>query len=637
MDFSTFLPWDREEIEVTNNILIKCLKLYGEILSGKLIRYYDYYIGKDIVQEPNLIFTNSQIYPSSDIVIKPENYVISDAAIKPGKWYWEHKILVAGDIKIGIAISSYGNPLIPSTWFYCSNGTLTNKDSVINVPTYGVNDVIGIALDTEKGFLYFSKNNMFMSSFLNEMPVFTNLYNSEFYSCVELGVTSSVQVIFKPLNYSVSDYKEGIYDYTINIDQGLEELHFFWDIYKTKVLKKYKTISDPYDLVTKIQDIKNFNREPVGAPAEQAYFLNLPALLKAKGTLKSLRKVFKLFGINIEIIPWYSEEYTSSTYQKTGVIIRVVLGGEHVSDPYIYALITQLIYLVIDVCAVVTYLSVYKKIVTTGDEFNLSATLSKLAIVKSSCIVYDWTNSRPDLYNFPYISAPFKGYFSGREADSSEVPLPDYSGRYASYCPLINDCDKQKNRILHSFIKDTIFKVGNNKNIINYVTEKVEEGSYVLPIYASDFEIDFNKLVWEIDFNNTIENVDFNVGELYTLKVGERRASLPVSNPNYFPSDISEEMINEFSLPIVVGTQDFSYCFNSSISNGSNSTSGYITFGDFNEYCITKTITVTSGLITDTTLPPTDTIINLISPVYDFNTSVNLDFDENLFEDFNNY
>lgn len=543
MDFSRFLPWDSGELEVTNNILIKALKLYGEILSGNLIRYYDYYIGKSIVKD-NLTFTNSYSYNST--------YVISDSAILTGTWYWEHLIVSSGNIKIGVANSNYPNT--DSTWFYCSNGTITNKDTVIAAPTYTDSDIISISLDTSKGFIYFLKNNVLVS----ELPSFNNLYGSELYSCMELGVASSVTIVFNPLTYSTL-YNEGLYDYVTNVEQGLEELQFFWDVYRTKVLQKYKNVLDPDNIVRRIQDIKNSNNQPVGSPSEQAYFLNLPELLKSKGTIKSLQGIFKFFGIGIEVIPWYSPEYTRP--QKTGVVIRIVLGGEAVSDSTIYDLITELVQLVLDVCAVVTYISVYKELTTDG--FDLSELLDGFVLEADRCLPYDWPNARPDLSYIGYVSAPFKGFFTGRDVCITPNP-PDYSGKYSVYCPSTDDCYKQPDRRLYTALSDTTFRVGENCDIVSWGTLKIDFGEVVVPTY----------------------------GDPYILLVGESKASVPLGDPNNYPAATPIEVIEKYTLPITVGSLVFNYEFNSTISHGSNSISGYNVIGDYNEYVIVKSTTL---------------------------------------------
>jgi len=466
MDFSRFLPWDQSELEVSNNILIKCLKLYSEVLSGKLIRYYDYYKGKGITEEA-LSFTNTY-----DTV----NHVISDSIIREGKRYWEHKVLEEGEIvRIGVVRSSYPEP--NSSWFYCSNGTIISNVGTFNAPTYTTNDIIGIALDVKSGILSFYKNGEHLGIYL------TNLYGTDLFSCVELGSLSSVKINFQEIKYSLSEYENGLYDYVTNVEAGLEELQYFWDIYKTKVSQKYRNILDPDGLVKKIQDINNISSSTIsGNPSEQAYFLNLPELLKSKGTLKSLKGIFKFFGIDIEVIPWYSPDYTK--HIKTGVIIRIVLGGEYVSSSEIYLLIEQLVYLILDVCAVITNINVYKRLYTDAPELDDS--LKSFLTTLSKCVPYKFPQSREDLLYEPYFVAPFSGYLTGRDVCKTEKNLPDYSGKYGNSCPSIDDCLNSKDRILYTFLRSINFVVGQNANIIDYEINDGSVGQAVTPNYTNN-------------------------------------------------------------------------------------------------------------------------------------------------------
>lgn len=776
MDFSRFLPWDQSELEVSNNILIKCLKLYSEVLSGKLIRYYDYYKGKGITEEA-LSFTNTY-----DTV----NHVISDARIREGKRYWEHKVLEEGEIvRIGVVKSSYPEP--SSSWFYCSNGTVVTSVGTFNAPTYTTNDTIGIALDVKSGILSFYKNGEHIGIYLN------NLYGTDLFSCVELGSLSSVKINFQEIKYSLSNYENGLYDYVTNVEAGLEELQYFWDIYKTKVSQKYRNILDPDGLVKKIQDINNISSSTIsGNPSEQAYFLNLPELLKSKGTLKSLKGIFKFFGIDIEVIPWYSPDYTK--HIKTGVIIRIVLGGEYVSSAEIYLLIEQLVYLILDVCAVITNINVYKRLYT--DAPDLEDSLEYFLTTLSKCIPYRWPQNREDLYYEPYFVAPFKGYLTGRDICKADKNLPDYSGKYGNACPALDDCLNQQDRVLYTFLKSTNFKVGRNADIIDYQINDGRTGQTVTPNYTNDIvsswyvtlpgkekievvpvysnnildytiysigidtifvlPLELNKwkivsssgnivvsiidnemtlvssdvgsvlitpvldtknnsllswkitnsyigiiylspilsnriigltsvvpitpvssTIWNIDtpsgqvevrkendllvsdekivpvyvndiidhWNLIAENVIYPIytekttnivdwtpnsesqenifiissysegiepdwkiinvspiplqqtsipiyGEPYSLKVGDKRPSLPYGNPETYPSFPTEDYVQKFTVPIVIGSNNFNYSYNSSLGKGASGISGYTSFGDFYEYCIVKTTTI---------------------------------------------
>ena len=103
------------------------------------------------------------------------NYLVtqSNFAVTKGKWYWEVKIdattssTVSGvgitdldnyDRSDGAANTAYG-------WIYASDGDKRNNStSTAYGNTYAANDIIGIALDMDNGYLYFSKNGTFQNS-----------------------------------------------------------------------------------------------------------------------------------------------------------------------------------------------------------------------------------------------------------------------------------------------------------------------------------------------------------------------------------------------------------------------------------------------------------------------------------------
>ena len=649
MDFSRFLPWDSGEIEVANNILVKCLKLYGEILSGNLIRYYDYYVGKSI-SRTDLTFINNKNYN--------QPFIISDSAIIPGKWYWEHKVVINGVIKIGVATNNY--PDADSTWFYCSNGTITNKTTIIEAPTYTVDDIIGIALDTEKGFIYFSKNNVFVSA-LTEEPLFNNLYGSELFSCMELDTNASITILFENLNYSVTNYNNGIYDYVTNVERGLEELQFFWDVYKTKVLNKYKSVLDPNDIVKKIQDIKNIsNNHPVGNPSEQAYFLNLPELLKSKGTVKSLQGIFNFFGIAISVVPWYDPGYLSN--QRTGVLIRLTFGGENVANEEIYEIVEQLVYLVLDVCAILVHIDVFKEFSTTLDE--LQETSDDVVVGTDKCTIDpEPASARPDVIFVPMFSPPFKGYFTGLNTCNSGS-LPNYSGLFSTYCPYLYDC-YEVTRPIDIFIKDPSLVVGGNRNIIGVTDGKgnlrlkeylrvSETAPYVVTL--KEIPEDLFVMGSEVMYlgNPTLTNEYSINNKILLFNVSQAGTWMSVAYHTYYDglkTNVIEPVYGEPYLLTVSGTltraiNDVSvfpsYITVEEVLTVGSKISWYPFIAAWNEVLIVKDLEIRSVFpIKTVTFNDLDTpwLVQPISDLYpiidmDFNIDPDLDFDGSIFMDF---
>jgi len=100
--------------------------------------------------------------------------VKSNLGVSSGKWYWEikHSAVSSGGSYATIGIGSNqatGNQQrggVNSTdYSYWYAGELRSNDSLqISVNTYGVGDIIGIALDLDNNKLYFSKNGTWQNS-----------------------------------------------------------------------------------------------------------------------------------------------------------------------------------------------------------------------------------------------------------------------------------------------------------------------------------------------------------------------------------------------------------------------------------------------------------------------------------------
>jgi hypothetical protein len=100
------------------------------------------------------------------------NYqVFGTINVTSGKWYWEQKI-ISSDLFVSVAdgnraTEDTGTGLLNRdyAWAYRSDG-VKQHDSV--TASYGdsftTNDIIGVALDMDNGFIYFSKNGVFQNS-----------------------------------------------------------------------------------------------------------------------------------------------------------------------------------------------------------------------------------------------------------------------------------------------------------------------------------------------------------------------------------------------------------------------------------------------------------------------------------------
>jgi hypothetical protein len=91
-------------------------------------------------------------------------------AFSQGKWYWEVKWVSGGGTPIiGIADSAYAtSSYLGSTsksWGYYSIGEYyNNATSNVYGNSFAAGDIVGVALDADNGYLYFSKNGTFQNS-----------------------------------------------------------------------------------------------------------------------------------------------------------------------------------------------------------------------------------------------------------------------------------------------------------------------------------------------------------------------------------------------------------------------------------------------------------------------------------------
>jgi hypothetical protein len=115
------------------------------------------------------------VVPKNNLLIASRGDSVAHSGIRSnfnkttGLWYFEI-LITAGDRHfVGVATSSaalnryaggdaYG-------WAYCSDGTKRHDDNPFQFgDTYGVGDVVGVALDASAGAIWFSKNGVWQGS-----------------------------------------------------------------------------------------------------------------------------------------------------------------------------------------------------------------------------------------------------------------------------------------------------------------------------------------------------------------------------------------------------------------------------------------------------------------------------------------
>jgi hypothetical protein len=98
-------------------------------------------------------------------------YLLSTMYVASGKWYGEFLLNSSSGFElVGIETAPfYGNKLIGADadgWGYASwdGNFLNNSSGTAYGNTYTTNDIIGVALDLDNGYLYFSKNGVWQNS-----------------------------------------------------------------------------------------------------------------------------------------------------------------------------------------------------------------------------------------------------------------------------------------------------------------------------------------------------------------------------------------------------------------------------------------------------------------------------------------
>jgi len=596
MDFTNFLPYtwleknqDKSSVFTYTNVLFKTLQLFSQTLSGNLVSYNTFSTtGKNIVYDGTTLFcttTSSDVSSISPVVssstISSSNCAIADLSLTTGKWYWEYKIGNSNvDIGIGIVNNRFntGNIINDSNnyvnvneslsyWFYYSSGIITNglvvnpdgslSENIILQSTvgfdlrYGAGDTIGISIDMDNGALWFSKNGNFFledsTSTMNGSCVLKpstaplrNLYGHQVYPVVIINdVGVSVDVAFNPATHVYSTlFNHGFYREIIDIEDDLLQLQNFWDSYQTNDISEFKAIKDGSMIVTNMESLTESLGQYISSSVEKAYLINLPNILKAKGTLTAFKNLFNFFNISIDIIPWYDPQYVSTVTNnslgidsniRNGIIVKVGSKNNIFIGQNTYNLILTILELLLDVCATIAYIEVYKDL--GGEDLVLKESLL-YEINNNLCDVYDWgLNRLPNLYSI--YKSPHMGYFTGKLKCLPSQP-PDYSGLFGTQCPPDPNCPDsicyKPSNLLDVYVQDPYIVVGNyNRILLEY-----EDGAIRLPIYS--------------DYASITVGEGRKVRDFYTLKVGDP----PIYNGiiygdfKQYVSPIFSEIINTF-------------------------------------------------------------------------------------------
>jgi len=121
-------------------------------------------------------WTQGNVYSNGNLTLTTDNYIASNStlAVSSGKWYWEVKLInsSASNVYAGGGVINFegwngggqgGSG--PNTYIYATSGQKSNNTSSSSFgDTLTAGDIVGVALDMDNGFLYFSKNGTFQNS-----------------------------------------------------------------------------------------------------------------------------------------------------------------------------------------------------------------------------------------------------------------------------------------------------------------------------------------------------------------------------------------------------------------------------------------------------------------------------------------
>ena len=229
---------------------------------------------------------------------------------------------------------------------------------------------------------------------------------------------------------------------TADFESKLYELKYFWDAYGTKDLSKLKTLLDSNGITTKVAYINEICGTSTPVNSEKAYLATVQAVGKMKGTIKGINNILRLFGITLDIIPWYDPTYLYPDPEECNVAIIASLDSSCLSEES-YSVVREIVELLIDVCAKISYFEIVKRFYTllAIDHDDL---VTK-NIDQYLCTYWNWRDARDccDLYVIANSGVP-SFYISPDNGDSvgykkCDGPY-DHSGVYTGKCGDPLDC-----------------------------------------------------------------------------------------------------------------------------------------------------------------------------------------------------
>lgn len=246
------------------------------------------------------------------------------------------------------------------------------------------------------------------------------------------------------LNKLVSLYEDVINgdfstDPTLNFNQQLEDIFSYWDILRKDEILKVREVLEPTGLSDILAlDINNLRR----------FLFYCTDIYAVKGTLKSLRYIMKLLGMDIDIIQWYEPEYLDfrPAVENCRMVVKTKIGNNPLTDET-ERLLIKVITLMLDICTIV---EVFIFIKNLTDKVDMTDTINEIRIrhcqtdVYSKCcfdfvVIFGDCKSDPTAARkrlFPEES--LTRYLDPDEANLYQCTLPNC---FDIYDPLFGDPD----------------------------------------------------------------------------------------------------------------------------------------------------------------------------------------------------
>jgi hypothetical protein len=289
-----------------------------------------------------------------------------------------------------------------------------------------------------------------------------------------------------------------------DLESKLLELENFWDAYKVEDLTKLKSLLDVNNLTLKVAEINNICGLEVTDDSEKAYLANVQALGKLKGTLKGITNILRLFGISLEVIPWYASNYPNQDDPECSIIISTYLDNGCLSDNT-PELIEEIIKSLLDVCVIVAGFEIIKSFTT---QIPFGDALSIYTNSKDLCLYWDWRYSRTCCENFCIANAGLSAYYSNPDPGECYNSGFDHMGSFIHKCKEALWCDLTR---VDLAIVDPVVRAYSELEVDRIEYQENNRVRYYLKLSKNLQNINVGDAVYVTNSHYSINNEEFNV------------------------------------------------------------------------------------------------------------------------------